>query len=58
MSGENHEGNKSPEICDDDNQRRFLCPRAIKHEATKAYETQDLLEKEQRGKDTGMSKVG
>jgi hypothetical protein len=40
MSGENHEGNKSPEICDDDNQRRFLCPRAMKHEATKAYETQ------------------
>jgi hypothetical protein len=30
MSGENHEGNKSPDICDNDNQRRFLCPRALK----------------------------
>jgi hypothetical protein len=40
MSGENHEGNKSPDICDNDNQRRFLCPRAMKHEAMKAYETQ------------------
>jgi hypothetical protein len=40
MSGENHEGNKSPDTCDNDNQRRFLCPRAMKHEAMKAYETQ------------------
>jgi hypothetical protein len=40
MSGENHEGNKSPDICDKDNQRRFLCPRAMKHKAMKAYETQ------------------
>jgi hypothetical protein len=40
MSGENHEGNKSPDICDNDNQRRFLCPRAMKHRAMKAYETQ------------------
>jgi hypothetical protein len=40
MSGENHEGNKSPDICDNDNQRRFLCPRAMKHDAMKAYETQ------------------
>jgi hypothetical protein len=40
MSGENHEGNKSPDICDNDNQRRFLCPRAMKHGAMKAYETQ------------------
>jgi hypothetical protein len=40
MSGENHEGNKSPDICDKDNQRRFLYPRAMKHGAMKAYETQ------------------
>jgi hypothetical protein len=40
MSGENHEGNKSPDISDNDNQRRFLCPRAMKNEAMKAYETQ------------------
>jgi hypothetical protein len=40
MSGENHEGNKSPDICDNDNQKRFLCPRAMKHGAMKAYETQ------------------
>jgi hypothetical protein len=40
MSGENHEGNKSPDICDNDNQRRFLCPQTMKHEAMKAYETQ------------------
>jgi hypothetical protein len=40
MSGKNHEGNKSPDICDNDNQRRFLCPRAMKHGAMKAYETQ------------------
>jgi hypothetical protein len=40
MPGENHEGNKSPDICDTDNQRRFLCPRAMKHGAMKAYETQ------------------
>jgi hypothetical protein len=36
MSGENHEGNKSPDI----NQRRFLCSQAMKHDAMKAYETQ------------------
>jgi hypothetical protein len=40
MSGENHEGNKSPDICDGINQRRLLCSRAMKHEAMKAYETQ------------------
>jgi hypothetical protein len=40
MSGENHEGNKSPDICDNDNQRRFLSPQAMKHKAMKAYETQ------------------
>jgi hypothetical protein len=40
MSGKNHEGNKSPDICYNDNQRRFLCPRAMKHGAMKAYETQ------------------
>jgi hypothetical protein len=40
MSGENHEGNKSPDICDNDNQRRFLCPPAMKHGAMKSYETQ------------------
>jgi hypothetical protein len=40
MSVENHEGNKSPDICDNDKQRRFLCPRAMKHKAMKAYETQ------------------
>jgi hypothetical protein len=34
MSGENHEGNKSPDICDG-NQRRLLCSRAMKHEAMK-----------------------
>jgi hypothetical protein len=40
MSGENHEGNKSPDIYDSNNQRRFLCSQAMKHEAMKAYETQ------------------
>jgi hypothetical protein len=40
MSGENHEGNKSPDIYDGNNQRRFLCSRAMKHEAMTAYETQ------------------
>jgi hypothetical protein len=40
MSGENHEGNKSPDIYDGNNQRRFLCSRAMKHEAMKVYETQ------------------
>jgi hypothetical protein len=40
MSGKNHEGNKSPDICDGINQRRFLRSRAMKHEAMKAYETQ------------------
>jgi hypothetical protein len=40
MSGENHERNKSPDIYDGINQRRFLCSRAMKHEAMKAYETQ------------------
>jgi hypothetical protein len=51
MSGENHEGNKSPDICDNDNQRRFLCPRAMKHKAMKAYETQgSSLEGAKRGR--------
>jgi hypothetical protein len=40
MSGENHEGNKSPDIYDVINQRRFLCSWAMQHEAMKAYETQ------------------
>jgi hypothetical protein len=40
MSGENHEGNKSPDIHDGNEQRRFLCSRAMKHEAMKAYEAQ------------------
>jgi hypothetical protein len=41
MSGENHaEGNKSPDIYVGKGQRRFLCSRAMKHEAIKAYETQ------------------
>jgi hypothetical protein len=40
MSGENHEGIKSPDICDNDNQRRFLCPRAMKRKTMKEYETQ------------------
>jgi hypothetical protein len=40
MSGENHEGNKSPDIYDDNDQRWFLCSRAMKHEAMKAYEAQ------------------
>jgi hypothetical protein len=40
MSGENHEGNKSSDIYDGINQRRFLCSRAMKHEAMKAYESQ------------------
>jgi hypothetical protein len=53
MSGKNHEGNKSPDICDNDNQRRFLCPQAMKHEAIKAYETQGSSSE---GKDTEMSK--
>jgi hypothetical protein len=35
MSGKNHEGSKSPDIYDGINQRRSLCPRAMK-----AYETQ------------------
>jgi hypothetical protein len=39
MSGENHEGNKSPDIYDGINQRRSLCSRAMKHGAMKAYET-------------------
>jgi hypothetical protein len=40
MSGENHEGNKSPDIYDGIDQRRFLCSQAMKHEAMKAYEMQ------------------
>jgi hypothetical protein len=40
MSGENHEGNKSPDIYDGKGQRRFPCSGAMKHEAMKAYETQ------------------
>jgi hypothetical protein len=41
MSGEYHEGNKNPDIYDGINdQRRFLCSLAMKHEAMKAYETQ------------------
>jgi hypothetical protein len=40
MSGKNQEGNKSPDIYDCINQRRFLCSWAMKHEAMKAYETQ------------------
>jgi hypothetical protein len=40
MSGKNHEGNKSPDIYDGNNQTRFLCSRAMKHKAMKAYETQ------------------
>jgi hypothetical protein len=39
MSGKNQEGNKSPDIYDCINQRRFLCSWAMKHEAMKAYET-------------------
>jgi hypothetical protein len=39
MSGENHEWNKTPDINDGINQRRFLCSRVMKHEALKAYET-------------------
>jgi hypothetical protein len=40
MSGENHEGNKSPDIYDGNNQRRFLCSLAMTNEAMKAYEAQ------------------
>jgi hypothetical protein len=40
MSGKNHEENKSPDIYDGNDQRRFLCSRAMKHEAMKAYEAQ------------------
>jgi hypothetical protein len=40
MSGKNLERNKSPDICDNDNQRRFLCTRTMKHKGLKAYETQ------------------
>jgi hypothetical protein len=51
MSGENHEGNKSPDIYDGINQRGFLCSRAMKHEALKAYETQgSSLEGSKEGK--------
>jgi hypothetical protein len=50
MPGKNHEGNKSPDIYHGINQRRFLCSRAMKHEATKAYETQ--------GSSLEWSKVG
>jgi hypothetical protein len=41
MSGKNHEGNKSPDIYDGNEQRRILCSRDMKHEAMKAYETQE-----------------
>jgi hypothetical protein len=41
MSGKNHEENKSPDIYDGNEQRRFLCTRAMKHEAMKAYEAQE-----------------
>jgi hypothetical protein len=40
MLGQNPGGNKSPDIYDGNNQRRFLCSRAMKHEAMKAYQTQ------------------
>jgi hypothetical protein len=40
MSDKNHEGNKSPDIDDGNDQSRCLCSRAIKHEAMKAYDAQ------------------
>jgi hypothetical protein len=51
MSGKNHKGNKSPDIYDSINQRRFLCSRVMKHEAMKANEIQgSSLEGSKEGK--------
>jgi hypothetical protein len=51
MSDENHEGNKSADICDGNNQWRFLCSRAMEHEAMKAYEAQgSSLEESREGR--------
>jgi hypothetical protein len=55
MSGKNHEGNKSPDICDGNDQRIFLCSQAVKHKAMKAYEAQGSS-LEGRSKDNEMSK--
>jgi hypothetical protein len=40
MSGENHVGNKSPDICSGNDQRGFLCSRPMKPRAMKGYEAQ------------------
>jgi hypothetical protein len=45
MSGKNHEGNKSPDIYDGNDQRRFLCSRAMKHEVIRPMKCRDLLVK-------------
>jgi hypothetical protein len=51
MSGENHEGNKSPDICDGNDQRRFLCSQTMKPRAMKGYEAQvSALERSKEGR--------
>jgi hypothetical protein len=40
MSGDNHVGKKSPDICDGADHRRFLCSQSMKHKAMKGYEAQ------------------
>jgi hypothetical protein len=49
MSGENHEGNKSPDICDGNDQRRFLCSQTMKPRTMKGYEAHvSALERSKR----------
>jgi hypothetical protein len=58
MSGKNHEGNKSPDICDGNDQWRFLCSRTMKHRAMKGYEAQvSALERSKEGRTLKCSKA-